>query len=71
VAALAVDTGTVAVVDKVAVGIAAVDMVVVVGSTVAAGSTVVVVASVVVAIVAVDIPGWGLVVVASLIPLST
>ena len=52
-----------AVVDKVAVGIAAVDMVVVVGSTVAVGSTVVVVALVVVAIVVVDIAGLGLVVV--------
>ena len=54
-AALAGDTATVAVVDKVAVGIAAVDMVVVVGSIV------VVVAS---AVVAVDIAGLGLVVVA-------
>ncbi len=55
-------TGTVAVVDKVAVGIAAVDKVVVVGSTV------VVVAS---AVVAVDIAGLGLVVVASFNPFST
>ena len=61
-AELAVGTGTVAVVDKVAVGIAAVDKVVVVGSTV------VVVAS---AVVAVDIAGLGLVVVPLFNTLST
>ena len=77
-AALAVDTGTVA------VGTVAVETAVVVGSIVAAGSTVVVVASVIVAtaemtprkyfavaIVAVDIADMGLVAVASFIPLTT
>jgi hypothetical protein len=53
----------------VAVGTAAVDMMVVASSIAAAGSTVVVVASAVVGIVAVDIPGW--VVVALFNPLST